>query len=194
MHGVGAGLDSDVDDRAGLPAIFGTRIFFGLEFVDGVDGNEGSRIAGAHNRANNRLRHPGIAAVHAFEQVHVVMRALPIGALRPPRPSGIHRDSGAQLQQVGEVAAVHGQVRDDFALQSSAKLCVAGFHHRQRFGDDNPLGLLARLQRQIDAQVLIDLENDAGAFLSLEAPKYRPDSIGTWEKVGSIVFACAVRS
>src|SRR5207244_7030479 len=110
MHGVGAGLDSDVDDRAGLPAVFSTRIFFILEFVDGVDGNEGPRIASAHNRADNGLRHPGITAVYAFEQVYVVMRTLSVGALGPARPAGIDRDSGPQLQQVGEVAAVHGQV------------------------------------------------------------------------------------
>ena len=120
------------------------------------------------------------------------MRALPIGALRPPRPSGIHRDSGAQLQQVGEVAAVHGQVRDDRALQSSAEFRVGRFHHRQRFGDRNPFGLLTGLKDEIDAQVLIHFECDARALSSLKALKYRSDGIRAGEKIGRVVFTGVV--
>ena len=66
-------------------------------------------------------------------------------ALRPPRAAGIDGDAGAKLNQVGEIATVHGQVGNDRTLQGSAQFGVGGLHHGQRFGDDDLLGLLAGL-------------------------------------------------
>ena len=77
------------------------------------------------------------------------------------RTAGIDGDARPQLQKIGEIAAVHGEVRDDRALQGSAEFGVGGLHHGQRFGDGDLLGLLAGLQGQIDTQFLIDLKNYA---------------------------------
>src|SRR6202007_2819662 len=46
MQSVGAGLQGDVDDCAGLPAILCRRVLLDIEFLDGVDGQDGGRVAG----------------------------------------------------------------------------------------------------------------------------------------------------
>src|SRR3974390_3666963 len=45
MNRILARFDSDVDDGAGLPAVFRAGILHGLEFVDGVDGQHRSSVA-----------------------------------------------------------------------------------------------------------------------------------------------------
>ena len=80
MEAVATGLDADVDHRAGLPAEFRAGILLGLEFVDGVDGQHGSGVAGGHDRIHHALRHPWIVAVDAFHQVEVIVRAQTVGS------------------------------------------------------------------------------------------------------------------
>ena len=83
MQIVRAGLDANVHDRTGLPAVFRSGIFLGLEFVDGIDRHDRSGIARGHYSVKYALAHPGVAGHNAVDHVNVIVGALPIGTLRP---------------------------------------------------------------------------------------------------------------
>ena len=59
VQGVGTRFDSDVDDRARLPAVFRARIFFRLEFINGVHRQDRPGIARVQGRIHDALAIPG---------------------------------------------------------------------------------------------------------------------------------------
>ena len=111
-----------------------------------------------------------------------------VGAFRIRGASWIDHHARRQLQQVLEVAAIHGQAIDDIALQRSAQFRVGGIHHGQRLGDGDRLRLLAGLQHQIHAQFLIGLEQNPQAFDRLESHGLRAHRVGARKQVGTVVL------
>ena len=143
---VRAGLDADVHDGTRFPAVLRARIHFGLELVNGVDGQNGAGIACGHDRIHDALGHPGIVAVYAVDQKHVVVRAEAIRALRPAGVAGILDHSGPQIQQVFKIAAIQGQLVNGSVFQSSAEFCIGGFDERKFAGDGDFFSLFTGLQ------------------------------------------------
>ena len=65
MQFVCAGLYRDVYDRARLPAILRGRVFDDVEFLNGVDWENGRRITGDAGAVNNALAGKRFAVIKA---------------------------------------------------------------------------------------------------------------------------------
>ena len=146
MNIVRARLDPDIDDGAGFPAVLCPGIFFRLEFINGIHGQDRPRIARGHDRIHDALTHPGIIGDDAVHEVHVIVGALAVGALGPARAAGIDRNARPKLQQVFKITAIQGQVFDDLSLQGATKLRVGSLDQGYRLRDGDLFGLLAGLQ------------------------------------------------
>ncbi len=96
------------------------------------------------------------------------------------------------MEQVFKIAAIQGQVFDDLGLQRAAEFGVGGLDDGKLASYGDFFRLLAGLQSQIDAQVLVDLERDAGAFGGLKALNGRTHRISAGQKIGDIVFTGVV--
>ena len=193
VDAIAAGLEADVDYAARLPTVFRLRILFGSKFVNGVDREHRARVACGHHGVHDALSHPGIVAIDAVYQVILIVGTQPVCALGPAGTAGIFDRAGTQHQKVGEVAAVQGQVIDDVVLDGSADDRVGCVDQRQFTRYRDFLGLLTRLQSEIDAQFLIDLQSDTGAFGGSKALEGGTDGIGAGQKVGRVVLARTVR-
>ena len=121
MNAVGAGLETDVNHRSRLPAEFGGREFFHVEFLNRVDRQNRRRIAGDTGAVDDGLAGVWLAVEQALNKVGVVFRAQSVGARRRESAAGIAHHAGAQLQQVLVVAAIQRQIVDLRVAQRAAQ-------------------------------------------------------------------------
>ena len=112
-----------------------------------------------------------------------------VGTLAPLAAAGLNVHARLQVQEAGEIAALKGQVADEFVIEHAAERGVRGCHQRSFFGDGNRLGLLTRLQGEVDADLHSDLNQDVLALKCLEALVLGLDGIGAGRQVGRVVLA-----
>ena len=71
--------------------------------------------------------------------------------------------------QVLEVTAIQGQIINRLIADGPAQRGAGGFHLRNFCSNGDRLGLLAGLQRKVDANVFANLHQHAGVLDRLEA-------------------------
>ncbi len=120
------------------------------------------------------------------------MSADAVGALSPAATAGINLDPGAQRKQVFKIAAVKRQVINDGVLNRAAEFRIGRLDERKVMVTVTFSVCSPGLHGEIDAQVLIDLEHDAGALGRLKALKGCPDGIRTGQEVGNVIFTGSV--
>ena len=193
VKAVRAGLDADVDDRAFLPAIFRLGILLGVEFLDGVDGQNGAGISAAvsaiERRRANRLADRGDA-------LSTVRTSKPSRAGRWCSASGGashgRNHAGTQLQQALEVAAIQGQGVDGLIADGTAQGGIGGVDRGNFSGDGDRLGLLARLHHQVHANILTDLHKHAVVLHGAETLGLGANRIRAWTQAGGHVLTGVV--
>src|SRR5439155_20662754 len=104
--GVGSRPDSDVHNSAGVPAVLGFRIFFEVEFLDGVDGQDRGAIG-------ERTRHIGygtgvdeIGIEDAVYHPDGCIGTAVVGALSPWRARRLDHDGRHQIPQIYVVPSI----------------------------------------------------------------------------------------
>src|SRR5580693_4815777 len=90
-------LQSHIDDSAGLPAKFCRRILLDVEFLDGVNRQDGRRVARNARSVDDALPGKRLAIEEAVDDISVVLGAKSVGACRGKTASGIAYYSGTQL-------------------------------------------------------------------------------------------------
>ena len=161
---IGAGFEADVDDRARLPSVFGGRILLDIEFLNGVDGEDGGGVSGNAGAVDDGLTGIGFAVEEAFDEVGVVFGAEAVGAGGGEAAAGITHDAGAKLQEVFVIASAQRQVVDFLVAQGAAESGGGGVDEGDVAADDYDLGNVARLEGEIGANVGGDFDGNVGAL------------------------------
>src|SRR5262249_7576504 len=97
---VGTGLEAEVDDRAGFPSILGCWILLRVEFLDGVDGQDGSRRSLHAFGIDDGGAVVRVVVVGAVDDEVVVLRTIAVRADRKKAAAGRALDAGPQYDQV----------------------------------------------------------------------------------------------
>ena len=150
---VGSRLQSNIDDRARFPSIFGRRIFLNVEFLDRIDGQNGGGISGDARAVDDALAGEWLAVKEPIDEISVVFRAQAVGAGSRESAAGITHHAGTQLQQIFVVAAVQRQVVDFLVAERSAQSGGSGIDQGNLFLDDYRFGNFAGLKREVGAHV-----------------------------------------
>ena len=158
---VGAGLQSNIDDRSRLPSVFRRRIFLNVELLDRVDGQNGCRVAGDACAIDDALSGKGLTVKQAFYEVGVVFGAQAIGAGGGESAAGITHHPGAKLQQILVIAAIQRKIIDFLIAQRSAQSRGGGVQQGNFFLNDDSLSDLSRLQGEICTDIRGDFDDDA---------------------------------
>src|SRR5215471_7971293 len=108
-------------DRSGLPAEFRFGIDLCIEFLNGVDGNELSRVPKDGSGVRYAKSHKRFVIRDAVYDEAGVFRTNAVGSLRPRTPTGIDRSAGAQREQVLVIAAIQRQIVDNFVANGAAQ-------------------------------------------------------------------------
>src|SRR5579862_7004970 len=120
MKRVGAGLDSNVDDRSRLPAIVGFGTGLHIELLDGVNG----QVRGRRSLHAFRIDHSGavvsVVVVESIDHVVVVFRPISVRGGGEKSATGAALDAGLQNRKVLKVAAEKRQFVDGFIRESPA--------------------------------------------------------------------------
>ncbi len=181
---VGAGSEADVDDGAGLPAVFGGRIFHGVEFLNGVDGKVRGRSPLYAFGVNHGGGVVGIVVVGAVDDEVVVLGAIAIGADGEEAAAGIALDTGTKGDKVLEIAAVQGKVVNGFVVDGAAESGVGKFEERNFFGDDDGVRDGAGGKIEIQGEVFGDFETDGGVLGDLETLCFDADFVAAGRERG----------
>src|SRR5437667_2753642 len=102
MHVVGAGSGDDIDHRASVAAVFGTKLRLEIELLDGINGEKRCGSAADSNLIERGIIEEGIVVVGAIQGVVVgpvavaVDRELPESALYRGHPRWFHGSSWHQ--------------------------------------------------------------------------------------------------
>src|SRR5215472_4945106 len=96
MYLVCARFDADAGDRPRFPTEFRFGIDLRVEFLDGINGQERSRIAKDGRGIGDAQTHEGLIVGNAVHDVTGIFRANPVGSLRPRTAAGINGSSGTQ--------------------------------------------------------------------------------------------------
>ena len=92
-----------------------------------------------------------------------------VGALAPFSAAGHDRHARAQLEQAHEIAPIQGQFINDLVAERPAQDRAGRVHQSGVCDDGHRLLRVARLQGEVDADVLGDLQPDICALCVLEA-------------------------
>ena len=101
--------------------------------------------------------------------------------------SALH--TGVKLQQILEIAALHGKLRDRFVGEDAVECGIGGISQRAFGGHLYRFGRRSRLQLQIHAHVARDFEDQLSAERLLESSGLCGDCVRTRLKVWSDIFA-----
>src|SRR5579862_4319404 len=110
MHRIGSRLQSDIDDCAWLPPIFGRRIFLDIEFLYRVDGQNRGGVTGDTRPIDNSLAGEWLAVKEPIDKVGVVLSAQAVSTRSRESAAGVTHYAGTQLQQVFVIAAIQRKV------------------------------------------------------------------------------------
>src|SRR5581483_5046076 len=110
-----------VHDRTWLPSVFRGRILLKVEFLDGINRQNGRGIAGDSRTIDNRLAGIRFAVEQAFDEIRVILRAQAVGTRRRKSTAGVAHYAGAQLQKVLVIAAAQGKIVDLFVTERAAQ-------------------------------------------------------------------------
>src|SRR5262249_17283747 len=138
----------------------------GIEFLDCVEGQQGTGISGAIRSIQDARLACGLSdRGDAFDPVQVVAVLSSVG-VRVIAGSSPWRsdDSGAQLQQSLKVSPIQRQLVQLLARDGATKLGIRRIHERNLLGDRDGLGLLAGTQLQVNANGLTDFHEYPGSF------------------------------
>ena len=173
MEVVRAGLADEVD-LVGAEAVLG-RVGGGLflELLDGVDRQDRGRRAERGIDVGRAVDHEVVRRRPRSHDADRVAGALAHVALLAVGLDGAR----AQEQQLEEVAAIQRQLGDLLFGDGLADAGAAGVEGDGVRLDFDRLGDVARLELQIDALDLIDVELDVGAQRDLEACLLGGDNI-----------------
>jgi hypothetical protein len=122
----------------------------------GIRGGIAENARGIHHALGGKA----FDGVYAVEDVNVVFAAHAFGALAPFSAAGREVDAGAQFKKLREIAALNGQIADQLITDGAAQNGAGGFHERESFRYRDLLGLLAGLEREVDAILLVDFDAD----------------------------------
>ncbi len=130
MQSIGTGLQTDIDHGSGLPAVFCRRILDHIEFLDGVDRQNGGGISGDSSAVDNALARKGFAIEKAIDQVGVVLGAQSVAAGGGEAAARIANHAGSELQQVFIVATIQGKVVNFLIAEGSTEGRGGAVEHR----------------------------------------------------------------
>ena len=165
MPVIGAALGDNVHNGAAVASILGLVIREHTQFADGVDGENGGRIAEHSCFVDRWIVTVPVIHVGAIEQVIVrasagavhgkfAERARRIGDL-----VGRARHAGVQVNQLGVVAAIDRNILDLLGGQGSAQFGGSGLELGQELARDlDRLARLAGLQLDIHAPLAGDAD------------------------------------
>ena len=194
MNAVGPGLHADVNDCPVPKPIFRLRILLGIELLNRVDGHQGVRIPGSVGGVQNigalSLRHSGDPV--DSQLVIGVATAVRLRS-RGVTASHARNHSGTQLQQAVEIAAIQGQRVDRLIANRSTQGCVGSVNRGKFSSDRHRLGLLARLNYQVNADVLSHLDQHARVFHGPEAFGFPTDGVGAGSEIVGHILPGAIR-
>ena len=106
MQGVGPRLDSDVYNRAGLPAILRFGIFLEIELLDRINGQNCRAIGEWTGHVGYRACIKKVSVDHTVYEPNRLVRAGSVSALGPWSSARVELNPGAQTQQVLVIPAV----------------------------------------------------------------------------------------
>src|ERR1700730_1615602 len=98
MQRIGARLQTDINDGARLPAVFRLGDLLSIELLNGVNGQDGSRIAKNARGIHHALRRESLDRIDPVQDVYVMLVAHPVRALAPLSAPRVEVHAGAQLQ------------------------------------------------------------------------------------------------
>ena len=176
---VRAGLEADVNHCAGATAEFGGGIVFDVQFLDGIDGQDGGGVTKWQRGVGDALAGKGIVAIEAFEEVIVILRLESVRRSGQRSAAWGGQDARAEHQQILKVAAVHGQIDDGSRVKRSTDDGAGRIQHRGGRGHFHGLCDLARRQLSIDASILADSNGDVLALEGLKAHRASANAIGS---------------
>ena len=190
---VGPRPDSDVHNSAEHPTVLGFRIFFEVEFLDGVDGQDRGAIG-------KRTRHVGYRAVvdeigidDAVHHPDGFIGTAVVGALSPWRTPRLDRHARDQIQQILVVASIQRHIVDGCICEYATKGPARGIHQRDRFADRDGLALLAGLDGQVDSNLLANLDHNVLTVQPLEPRELGADRVCAGNQIGSVIQPRLIR-
>ncbi len=115
VEGVGAGAEGEVDGSAGIATAFGAGLSLCGELVDGIEREDDSGDAGDATLIDCGDVVPKVVVVDAVDlPVHLVGSCAVEGAVASTGVSGV---SGGELNHLGEVTAVEGEIGDGLCVE-----------------------------------------------------------------------------
>src|SRR5437867_6914727 len=190
---VGPRPDSDVHNSAEHPTVLGFRIFFEVELLDGVDGQDRGAIG-------ERTRHIGYgAAVDVISIVDAVhhpdgfIGTAIVGALSPWRATRLDHHARDQIQQILVVTSIQRHIVDGCICEYATKGSGGGIHQRDRFVDGDGLTLLAGLYGQVDSNLRADLNHNVLTVQPLEPRELGADQVCAGNQIGGLIQPRLIR-
>src|SRR5438128_1856149 len=191
--GVGSRPDSDVHNSAGLPAVLGFRIFFEVEFVYGVDGQDRGAIGKRTRHIGDRAVVDEIGIDDAVHHPDGFIGTAVVGALSPWRAPRLDRHARNQIQQILIVASIQRHIVDGCIFEYATKGPARGIHQRDRFADGDGFALLAGLYSHVDSNLRADLDHNVLTVQPLEPRELGADRVCAGNQIGSVILARLIR-
>ena len=189
VQAVGAGLETDVDHRSRLPSIFRGGILLDVEFLDGINGQNGGGVSGNAGPVDDRLARVRFAVEQTFDEVGIVLGAQAIAAGGGEAASGIADNAGTKLQQVFVIAAVEGKIVDFLVAQGSAESGGRGVDQGHIAADFDGFVHVAGGERQVHLGIGGNLEQNAGTGDGLESLGFGANRVGAGREGGDKIVA-----
>ena len=135
-----------------------------------------------------------LVGIHPVEPVIVCLRPITVDerlAARSAgkRPHAVGDDAGGKQCELGEVAAVEGEIRGGVTRNDMPQLGVLGLEKRRKVVDFDGLGGGADFQREVQAGALIDFESDRVREKPLEAGRLYRQGVGAGRQTCDVVDA-----
>ena len=189
MERIRSRLQSHIDDRAGLPSIFGGRVFLNIKFLNGINRENGGGVSGDASAIDDALAGKWLAVKKAVNKIGVVFRAQAVGACGRESAAGITHHAGAQLQKIFIVAAVQRKVVDLFVTQCATQRCGGGVEQSNVFRNRHHFRNVSCLECEIRAYIRRDFDNHIRPLHRLEAFGFHVNLVGSRSKVGGDILS-----
>ena len=164
VKGIGAGLDADVDDGAGLPTVVGLGAGLNVEFLNGVDGeNCGGRSLHTF-RVDDGGAIVGVVVVDAVDDKVIFLGTVAVGGDGEETAAGLALNAGLKDGEILKITALERKFVDGLVGESLTEYVAGGVDNRGFAAHHHDFGACARLELNIDAGVFGDFQANTGVI------------------------------